>query len=148
MATSRKPKRSKTSAIGGKPWYSRGLQFECQACGQCCGGEPGYIWMTPEEIRRAAKAMGMHVLDFCSMYVSEYDRGFSLREMANGDCSMLDDGKCRIYQARPLQCRTWPWWPSNLSSRRAWQYLQRRCPGVGKGRMWRRAEIQRERDKM
>ena len=138
----------KLKKSGAGPWYRGGLQFECQACGQCCGGAPGYIWMTRKEISRAAEAMGMHVLDFCRMYIAEYEQGFSLREMENGDCCMLRDGKCRIYAVRPLQCRTWPFWPSNVSSPRAWQDVGRRCPGIGKGRTWSEAEITRQMDKM
>lgn len=130
------------------PWYAEGLQFECSACGQCCGGEPGYIWMTEDEIRQAAAALGMHVLDFCTMFLAEFDRGFSLREHDGGDCCMLRDGKCLIYAARPLQCRTWPWWPSNLRSSRSWQEAARRCPGINRGRRWSLKEIERERRKM
>ena len=133
---------------GSQPWYRDGLQFECQACGQCCGGEPGYIWATREEIDRAAEVLGMHVLDFCRMYISEYEQGFSFREMENGDCCMLAGGKCRIYVARPLQCRTWPFWPSNVSSPRAWQDARRRCPGIGRGRTWPEDEITRQRNRM
>ena len=90
----------------------------------------------------------LHVLDFCRMYIAEYEQGFSLREMGNGDCCMLREGKCRIYAARPLQCRTWPFWPSNVSSPRAWQDAGRRCPGIGKGRTWSEAEITRQKEKM
>jgi Fe-S-cluster containining protein len=150
-ARSTKSGRSGPGGSGGrakKPWYADGLQFECTQCGKCCGGEPGYIWVTPEEIHQAAEAQGMHVLDFCQMYVAEYDRGFSLREMDNGDCCLLREGKCTIYAVRPMQCRTWPWWPSNLSSPAAWRDTGRRCPGVGRGRTWSLTEIARQRDRL
>jgi Fe-S-cluster containining protein len=104
--------------------------------------------MTRAEVRRAAETVGMDVLDFCRMYLAEYDQGFSLRELAGGDCCMLDGGKCRIYAARPMQCRTWPWWPSNLRSRAAWREAARRCPGIGRGHRWSLTEIVAERDKM
>jgi len=130
------------------PWYADGLQFECGQCGKCCGGEPGYIWLTVEEIRAAAEALGMHPLDFCSMYVTEYPEGVSLRELENGDCSLLHDGKCTIYKSRPLQCRTWPWWPDNLRSPEAWRRTGLRCPGVNRGRRWTLNEIAQQRDRM
>ncbi|MBN2583464.1 MAG: YkgJ family cysteine cluster protein [Planctomycetes bacterium] len=140
-----KKKLKKTSD---RPWYHEGLQFECQACGRCCGGAPGYIWATREELERAAEAVGMHVLDFCQMYVAEYEEGFSLREMDNGDCCMLQNDKCRIYDVRPMQCRTWPFWPSNLSSPKAWQMAKQRCPGMDRGRLWSPAEIERLKNKV
>ena len=129
------------------PWYRDGLKFECGQCGKCCGGEPGYIWMTPAEIRAAAEAVGLHALDFCSMYVAEYPQGFSLREMANGDCCLLQGGRCRIYAVRPKQCRTWPFWSSNVASSASWSEAARRCPGIGRGRLWTAAEIAAQRDR-
>lgn len=129
------------------PWYRKGLQFQCTQCGKCCGGEPGYIWMTPAEIRAVAEALGLHVLDFCSMYVAEYPQGFSLREMDNGDCCLLQGGRCSVYDVRPLQCRTWPFWRSNLSSQAAWAEAGRRCPGIGHGRLWTPTEIAAQRDR-
>lgn len=104
--------------------------------------------MTREEIIAAAKAMGMDVMDFCSTYVVELDRGFSLRELDGGDCSMLRRGRCAIYGVRPLQCRTWPWWPSNLATGASWREASRRCPGIGKGRRWSLSEIAAERDRL
>jgi uncharacterized protein len=138
----------KAAGVRRKQWYAEGLRFECCACGRCCGGEPGYIWATPEEIRQAAEVVGLDVLDFCTMYVAEYDRGFSLREMENGDCCMLRGGRCTIYTARPLQCRTWPFWPTNLASPADWEEAGRRCPGIGQGRLWKLAEIVGKRDSM
>jgi hypothetical protein len=34
-----------------------------------------------------------------------------------------------------VQCRTWPFWDENLTSRRAWDNARRRtpCPGMGTG---------------
>lgn len=135
---------------GGKasPWYADGLCFECGACGACCGGEPGYIWMSRDEILRAAEGLGMHVLDFCQMYIAEFPEGFSLREKENGDCCMLQNGRCTMYEYRPLQCRTWPWWPSNLRSPKTWHEAGLRCPGIGRGRRWNLAEIAARRDQM
>jgi Fe-S-cluster containining protein len=64
----------------------------------------------------------------------------SLRERANYDCVFWKDG-CSVYEARPLQCRTYPFWPSLLESRRAWDAMG--CPGMGKGELHSREEIER-----
>ena len=42
---------------------------------------------------------------------------------------------CSIYADRPAQCRTWPFWPENLTSRSTWEAVKRRtpCPGMGNG---------------
>jgi Fe-S-cluster containining protein len=56
----------------------------------------------------------------------------SLKEKANFDCIFWDQS-CGVYQSRPLQCRTFPFWPSILESRSAWLETARSCPGIGKG---------------
>ena len=51
--------------------------------------------------------------------------------------------KCMIYPVRPSQCRNWPFWPSNLASGKAWNQATRKCPGVNRGRLYSREEIDR-----
>ena len=39
-----------------------------------------------------------------------------------GSCVFLDEsGKCGIYDARPVQCHTYPFWPSLLENSEAWK---------------------------
>ena len=91
-----------------------------------------------------AACLGLELDAFRERYVRPLGKGRSLveRETEYGhDCVFLDresqPGKavCSIYEARPTQCRTWPWWPENLASRRAWEATRRRtpCPGMGSG---------------
>ena len=63
----------------------------------------------------------------------------------NGDCVFFDNKtrKCRVYAARPRQCRTWPFWDSNIRTPEAWAETCQVCPGSGKGRLYQLEEIQR-----
>ncbi|MFZ4403918.1 MAG: YkgJ family cysteine cluster protein, partial [Pseudobdellovibrionaceae bacterium] len=57
------------------------------------------------------------------------------------DCLFLKDKKCSIYEARPTQCRTWPFWPEVMPAK-AWKKdVVSFCPGVGKGKLWSPEEI-------
>ena len=126
-------------------WYDRGLRFSCTQCGNCCTGPPGTVWFTSEEGRNIAAKLGVETAEFYARYAHKVDGRWSLRELpANGkkfDCVFLDrtsaDGKtgCSIYAERPAQCRTWPFWPENLTSRRTWEAVKRRtpCPGMDTG---------------
>jgi Fe-S-cluster containining protein len=38
-----------------------------------------------------------------------------------------------VYTDRPRQCRTWPFWRSNIDSPERWQRGAGRCPGMDKG---------------
>jgi hypothetical protein len=121
--------------MSGFPWYRDGLRFECTGCGRCCAGDPGYVWVTSEEIASLAQSLAMAVTDFEEAFVREVGRQKSLVELPNGDCIFLDaqTRRCKVYPARPAQCRTWPFWASNVRSARAWQETCRVCPGSGQG---------------
>ena len=41
-----------------EPWYSDGLKFDCTGCGDCCTGDPGYVWVSRAEIEALAAALG------------------------------------------------------------------------------------------
>lgn len=140
----------------GAPWYRDGLRFECTMCGNCCTGPEGVVWFTAAEGRAMAEALGIAEADFYRDYARRLDNRWTLVERvverggrALHDCVFLDHdlvpGKavCRVYQARPGQCRTWPFWPENLTSRRAWESAKRRapCPGMDTGRLYSVDEI-------
>jgi len=119
------------------PWYAQGLRFACQGCGRCCGGGPGYVWMNEREMAAMADFFGLPVEAFRRRYVRRLWRGRSLREKSNYDCVLLDGNRrCTAYDVRPLQCRIWPFWPSNLRTPDAWREAAGRCPGIGCGPLY------------
>jgi len=127
-----------------EPWYKDGLRFQCTGCGDCCTGAPGYVWVNKEEIAALAVQVGMAIAEFEAKYVREVGVRKSLKEYANGDCVFFDGKtrKCRVYSARPRQCRTWPFWDSNLRTPEAWAQTCTVCPGSGTGRLYQLEEIE------
>lgn len=119
------------------PWYNDGLKFECSQCGDCCTGAPGYVWVTNEEIAALAEQVAMPVEDFERKFVRKVGIRKSLIEYASGDCVFFDTGtrKCTVYEARPKQCRTWPFWESNIRTPAAWEHTCQVCPGSGRGKL-------------
>jgi len=120
------------------PWYVNGLRFQCTRCGACCSGAPGYVWVDTREIILIADYLGLTTEQFGRKHLRQVGAGRSLLELSNGDCEFLErlaDGttRCRIHEVRPTQCRTWPFWRSNLSSPRAWELTARHCPGIDRG---------------
>jgi uncharacterized protein len=134
------------------PWYAAGLHFECLACGNCCSGpEEGYIWLVDEESKIIADTLGISVQEFKSRYTKRImgkNRSI-VEDPATKDCIFLADiGKirgCRIYDCRPNQCRTWPFWDINLISPDAWNIAAKRCPGINRGRLYTFEEIEKRR---
>lgn len=119
-----------------KPWYHEGLQFMCLGCGRCCTGDPGFVWVNQAEIQSLAKALGLPTAEFERVFIRSVGTRKSLIELPGGDCALFDRStrRCKAYAARPRQCRTWPFWESNLRSPADWQQTCRYCPGSGAGR--------------
>lgn len=115
-----------------KPWYAEGLCFSCTGCGGCCTGAPGFVWITEEEIQAMAEFLNLSSLEFMRRYVRLVNGRYSLTERrVTYDCVFLEDGKrCKIYSVRPVQCRTFPFWPENLASPEAWQAAKAHCEGI------------------
>ncbi len=130
--------------MGQTPWYRDGLRFECTGCGDCCSGAPGYVWVDEAEIVALANEMQMTPEDFERKFVRQEGDGKSLTEYPDGDCIFLDpqSRKCTVYNSRPTQCRTWPFWDSNLKRKKDWNETCRVCPGSGKGQLYGFEEIE------
>lgn len=112
-------------------WYSEGLSFECTGCGQCCTGAPGYVWVTPEEIESIAHHLSLSVSEFSKKYIRRVGKRFSLTEHPKTfDCDFLVGKRCSIYEVRPVQCRTFPWWPHIMKSPEAWRNTATYCEGI------------------
>jgi Fe-S-cluster containining protein len=123
-------------------WYADGLRFACTQCGNCCSGPPGVVWFDDDEAQAIADFLKITKFDLLDRYCKRMGARWSLDEVQTEhglDCVFLErdpaTGKagCSIYPVRPTQCRTWPFWPELLSSRRAWERAGRTCPGITAG---------------
>lgn len=140
----------KKKAENGEAWYSAGLAFACQQSGNCCSGEPGYVWVTPAEIKAIADFLGHTDGRLGKRYIRRVALSVSLKEKPNGDCIFLERGEggcttCRIHPVKPTQCRTWPFWDYNLASPQRWNDTARKCPGINRGPLHTFVQIETQR---
>lgn len=114
------------------PWYQDGLPFNCTGCGKCCTGFPGYVWVEEDEIKAIAGHLNLTIDELAQKYLRTAYGEVSLREDPQDfDCVFLKEKKfCSIYPVRPKQCRTYPFWPINLSSKEAWESAASECEGI------------------
>ena len=127
-----------------EPWYAGGLAFTCTQCGDCCTGAPGYVWVTDDDVAALAAFLGRPVGEVRDLHTRRARGRRTLREKTNGDCVFYDHGRgCTVYSARPPQCRTWPFWDSNLATPADWERTCDVCPGSGKGEIIPVEEISR-----
>jgi Fe-S-cluster containining protein len=59
----------------------------------------------------------------------------------NGDCIFYEEGRCIVNEVKPAACCAWPFWKGVCTTKRGWERASKRCPGIGKGRVWRTREI-------
>jgi Fe-S-cluster containining protein len=101
-----------------------------------------------EEITQLAALVGIDDIEtFRDKYVRKVGIRESLREYADGACVFFDTEarKCTVYEARPRQCRTWPFWDSNVRDEEAWARTCEVCPGSGKGKLYTIEQIDAQR---
>lgn len=117
-------------------WYSSGLRFECQkGCCKCCIGIGTYVFVTEDEIVDIAHELGIDPVLFRSVFTRAYGGGRTLTSTSVGECVLLNmtSGGCGVYNARPAQCRTYPFWTEIVHSKSAWKQEANSCPGINKG---------------
>jgi len=133
-----------------------GLRFECTQCGKCCTGPTGFVLFTDTEAKAMAKDLGITTDEFYEKHTRETIVGRSLKETVTKhgyDCVFLardENGKalCNVYNSRPEQCRTWPFWRSNLESLEAWEEEAEDCPGMNEGPLHTTKHIRITRDRV
>lgn len=93
-----------------------------------------------------ASTLGMEESEFYEKYVRRHGGHLSLKEHKTShgyDCVFLDrdslPGKalCKLYETRPGQCKTWPFWPENLETPQTWETTRHQtpCPGMNEGEL-------------
>ena len=135
-----------------KKFYEDGIRFECQGSGNCCTsrGSYGYVYLTLKDRKRFAKYFKISTRDFTYHYCTKKNGHVLLKDPTQlamidfppGDCIFLENKRCAVYEARPEQCRTWPFWPENMNAKVWNTELAGYCPGVGKGKLHTKEEIQ------
>jgi len=123
----------------GAPFYAKGLNFSCKRCSACCRYEAGFVYLCEKDMERLAEHLEMDKSGFIKTYCrwvadTQGEEVLSLKEKYNFDCIFWKSG-CTVYQARPLQCRTFPFWESVVSSAGNWEMAASGCPGINSGEL-------------
>lgn len=109
------------------------LRFECQpGCTNCCN-QSGFVYLSEDDLTRAARFVSMSPADFERKYVYRTRHELRFRKPRDRQCPFLVENGCSIHPAKPTQCRTFPFWPELVEDRDEWKRTRRFCPGIGKG---------------
>ena len=122
-------------------FYARGIHFECTGCGDCCKLGGGFVYPTLEDVGFAAKHLDLSITKFTETYMDLHGGQYVFKN--DGDnCIFYGENGCTIYEARPTQCRTFPFWKANLKSQYRWKIIEGECEGIGQGRLFSIDEIE------
>ena len=112
------------------------VRFSCQPnCTRCCDMQ-GYVYITEDDLLRAAAYVGMTPADFETRYVYRTRTMLRLRKPRGSQCHFLLESGCSIHPAKPTQCRLFPFWPELVENQREWVRTSKYCPGIGTGRLY------------
>ncbi len=109
------------------------LRFACQpGCIACCQRK-GFVYLTVEDVARAADYLGVTAREFEKRFIYRTKNLRRLRIPRGGLCRFLRPDGCAIHEAKPTQCRLFPFWPEVADHSRSWKKTAQWCPGIGKG---------------
>jgi uncharacterized protein len=112
-------------------WFADGLRFKCTGCGKCCTGASGSVYVSQHDLEQLAGFLKQPIGAFVKAYTRNANgRRALIDRRHSSDCIFLDGKLCTVYDARPTQCRTYPWWFSNLQDAETWEETRQVCEGV------------------
>ena len=114
-----------------------GLRFECTQCGQCCTarGEYAHVYLNPGEARELADELKLPLREFRRRYTFKDEYGYTQLRFPDSTCVFLERGtnRCTVYESRPTQCRTFPFWRDLVADGRWTEDARALCEGIGRG---------------
>ena len=122
------------------------LRFECTQCGKCCTlrGEYAHVYLNAAELKALAAHHGLTQRAFKHRYTFRDEQGWTQLRTESDHCVFLDveTGACSVYEARPTQCRTFPFWRDLVEDGQWNDEVRKMCEGVGQGRLYSIAEVE------
>lgn len=84
--------------------------FKCTGCGDCCRWS-GSVLLTDRDIANIATLLGLPELEFIDRHtrIAPNRIQLALLDQEDDQCAFLENNRCTIYEARPQQCRTFPY---------------------------------------
>ena len=104
----------------------------CEMCnGMCCKGSTGTVFLSEDEQKEIADHLKIELDTFRLDYCRKVGGRYSLKEIKQNDsynCVFLNkNGQCDIYETRPEQCKTFPFWEGYQDKV---DLLQQDCIGI------------------
>lgn len=120
-----------------KRWFKETIEFSCTACGKCCKSKgSNKVYLNDAETYSIAEHLRVSTTKFDEVYTDQrIDVKNRLlktikQHSIKKQCLFLVDNKCSIYEVRPTQCRTYPFWPQIMIGPAEWTAEAHLCEGI------------------
>ncbi len=123
-------------------------RFECTQCSHCCRHDSGYVFLSRSDLSALVHFTQLSEEQFLEQYCRvvnfNSEQRLSLIETKKFDCIFWKEELqgCSVYSARPLQCRTYPFWSGIVATQTSWDREATHCPGMNKGIVYTPEEVQ------
>lgn len=114
-----------------QPFEYHLFSFHCTQCGKCCFG-PGNVYFTKKDLNKIRKYLKINFIKWqiiLKQIIKKHVNGLYVHHSYERCYFLNENHQCSIYPVRPLQCRTFPFWPSNFSNSEKLKNLINDCPG-------------------
>lgn len=111
------------------------MRFACQpGCTKCCE-QKGMVYLSEQDVTRIAAYLNLEQPEFEQRFVYRTRHLIRLRTPRRTSCPFLNKEGCSIHVVKPVQCRTFPFWPELVHDARALSRAAGYCPGIGQGEL-------------
>ena len=119
--------------------YTENLKFKCAQCKNCCCLEGGVVLLSKTDLENLCKWAELTEEQFKKVYCRKLENAdgktyLCLKDKNKTECIFWNKEKgCEAYSARPVQCKTYPFWTKILKSKSSWEAEKAFCPGINEG---------------
>ena len=116
-----------------KWWEKESPRFECQPdCFKCCT-KPGIVYFDKSSIENASKITNLSTTRFRKEFLIRNNGQWVHEVEDENPCAFLTHEGCSIHFGKPIQCRSYPFWRENMTSKAMWKLVSGFCPGIDTG---------------
>ena len=107
--------------------HTKNLKFKCAQCKNCCCLEGGVVLLSKADLEKLCKWAELTEEQFRKVYCRKLENAngktyLCLKDKNKTECIFWNKEKgCEAYNARPVQCRTYPFWTKILESKSSWE---------------------------